>query len=154
MASPACGPSTRSRRRQRWECIKAGPPPRLPGVRGRRIPDRRTSLAELNLLRDGRRRSHVARPENELGEEVSVSVGKNVTQFSIGSMAGVGGGLMGLLFGLHVVTTPNNGDLPRPLTVLLGLLCSLFSLALMAVGADTLVVAVRDLWSADRLYLV
>lgn len=63
------------------------------------------------------------------------------------------GGLMGLWFAVHIITTPNNGDMPRSLTVLLGLLCSLFCLALMAVGAFGVARAAWLVWRRDRLFL-
>jgi hypothetical protein len=95
----------------------------------------------------------MGRPKGEHGEEILLSAGKSMTQFVIGSMAGVGGGLMGLWFAVHVITTPNNGDLPRWLTVLPGWLCSLFSVALVAVGVFTLGRTTRLAWRRDRLFL-
>jgi hypothetical protein len=95
----------------------------------------------------------MGRLKDEQGEEILLSAGKNVTQFVIGSMAGVGGGLMGLWFAVHVITTPNDGDLPRWLTVLLGWLCSFFSVALVAVGVFTLGRTTRLMWRRDRLFL-
>ncbi|MGD9714124.1 MAG: hypothetical protein AB7V46_18995 [Thermomicrobiales bacterium] len=93
------------------------------------------------------------RSKGEHGEEILLSTGKSITQFVIGSMAGVGGGLMGLWFSVHVITTPIDGDMPRWLAVLLGWLCSLFSVALVAIGVFTIGRTTRLMWRRDRLFL-
>lgn len=95
----------------------------------------------------------MARHRNQPEEEIPLSAAKNATQFLIESMAGVGGGLLGLWFATTVITTPNNGDMPRWLTVLLGWLCFLFSILLVGMGVFALVRTARVSWRRDRLIL-
>ncbi|MBY0232056.1 MAG: hypothetical protein K2W96_22460 [Gemmataceae bacterium] len=87
------------------------------------------------------------------GEEISLSSGKSATQFLIGVLVGLVGGPMGLWFAITVITTDNKGDMPRWLTVLLGWLCALFSLVLVAGGLFAIGAMARQVWRGDRLVL-
>ncbi len=95
----------------------------------------------------------MARPDHELGEEVSLSAGKSAVQIFIGSVAGVAGGSLGLWFAVHVITTPNNGDMPRWLVVALGWLCALFSLLIVAAGVFALGREARLARQGARLFV-
>jgi hypothetical protein len=93
------------------------------------------------------------RPNDEHGEEIQLSGGKNTVQLVIGAVAGVGGGLLGLRFAVLVITTNIQGDMPRWVELPLGFLCGLFSLALLGMGVFTIGRAARLLSRRVRFYL-
>jgi hypothetical protein len=89
-------------------------------------------------------------PETDYGEEVMLSYGKSFGAFMIGFFVTVGG-LLGLWFAAGVFSKRN--DLNVVLWLLIGALCSLASLAVLAMGVFSLYQAVLLTWRRDRLFL-
>lgn len=87
------------------------------------------------------------------GEEIPLSGTKSGAQFLIGGFVGLIGGPMVLWFAITVITTDNKGDMPRWLSVILGWVCALSSLVLIAGGLFALGTMARQVARGDRLFL-